>query len=119
MRAPFLTLLKPELLAVVRDALDITPHIHVTLALDLDLLLADRSGSLFRFMHFPLADGNLLLDDWLLGHLHPLFLDRDADLLARPDVAGGGPPGGRVTLDNDFLTGHGNVDRLLLGVNLL
>ena len=98
--------------------------IDIALLLDLDLLLADVAGDALGVLDDALADLDLLGHDRTLGDVDPLLADRDADLLALADGVGGdpfgrGPAVDRGPLDHDFLALDGDLERLLLGVDLL
>src|SRR5512135_1940616 len=95
-------------------------NIHVPLAFDADLLLADLAGDALGILHGALAHRDLFLNDGLLLHADLLLADRDADLLAGPDVRRGGRfTRGGVPLDDDLLPLHRHLHRPVLGDHLL
>src|SRR5512135_3893014 len=94
-------------------------NIHVPLAFDADLLLADLAGDALGILDDPLAHRDLFLDDRLLLHRDLLLPHRDADLLARLDIGRGPLAGGGVPLDDDLLALGRDLHRLLLGMDLL
>src|SRR5262245_46121108 len=97
---------------VTRGSLVAAADVDVALLLHLDLLLADGAGTLLGVLHLALADRHLLLDHRRLLDAHLLLGDRDADLLAGPDVARGGRFAGHgVALDDHLLALDGHLHR--------
>src|SRR5512135_2218644 len=93
--------------------------VHVPLPLDADLFLTHRAADPLGALDDPLADCHLLLDHRPLLHGDLLLPDRDADLLARPDVRRGGLTRRGMPLDDDLLALHRDLDRPVLGDDLL
>src|SRR5690349_9746622 len=94
--------------------------VHFALPLDMHLFLADGAGNLLGILGLLLADRDLLLDDRRLFDMHLLFLDRDADLLAGPDVGGGGlSPCDGMPLDDDLFPLHRHFQGLVFGDDFL
>src|SRR5205085_3986773 len=60
--------------------LGVALHLHVAGLVHPQLLLLHLAADRLGAADLPLADGHLLLRHRLLAHVHPLLLDRDADL---------------------------------------
>src|SRR5512135_964745 len=88
-------------------------------ALDADLFLAHLAANLLGALNDPLADRHLLLDHRPLLHRDLLLPDRDADLLAGPEVRRAGLTRRGLPLDDYLLPLHRDLHRPVLGDDLL
>src|SRR5512144_2367092 len=95
-------------------------NIHVPLAFDADLLLADLAGDTLGILPGALAHRHPFLDNGRLLHADLLLPHRDADLLAGTDVRRDGRfTRGGVPLDDHLLPLHRDLHRPVLGDHLL